>query len=296
MVIGRLRSDDIYNQVRCYPNPEHRWAALAEQASMLYICLYFAPDILKTETATMREIADKFFPDNWVISVYMGITVNLVEWWEPYKAARTALQNTTQLNSVKQIGIKYDAKIQVNSHIFFRENVETILFQKLLVDTAKLLHEGALTEENILDSTVKVLNVVRECNVTLRWMMLHTTPLKPGAEQIKRCRQLRDQVVASDPRAAKQQSNKQKDLFKLLLRTSQFEFKLRTMYKRMINRRRISWEKCRENAREKMMELVKLIEADAKTTKSKSEKLKEWFIARESQMAQLSLDGKMLLS
>jgi hypothetical protein len=35
---------------------------------MLYVVLYFEPDILKNETATMREIVDKFFPDNWVRS------------------------------------------------------------------------------------------------------------------------------------------------------------------------------------------------------------------------------------
>jgi WASH complex subunit strumpellin len=30
------------------------------------ICLYFTPDILHNQTAKMREIVDKFFPDNWV--------------------------------------------------------------------------------------------------------------------------------------------------------------------------------------------------------------------------------------
>lgn len=33
---------------------------------MLVICLYFRPDILHNQTAKMREIVDKFFPDNWV--------------------------------------------------------------------------------------------------------------------------------------------------------------------------------------------------------------------------------------
>ena len=51
--------------------------------------------------------------------------------------------------------------------------------QKLLPDTQKLLQEGALTPENVLDSSVKVLNIIRECNVTLRWLMLHTTNLSP---------------------------------------------------------------------------------------------------------------------
>ena len=59
MVIGRLRSDDIYNQLTCYQNPEHRSAALSSQAAMLYVSLYFAPNILHSETALMREIVDK---------------------------------------------------------------------------------------------------------------------------------------------------------------------------------------------------------------------------------------------
>lgn len=66
MVIGRLRSDDIYNLISAYPLPEHRSTALATQASMLYVILFFAPDILHNQQATMREIVDKHFPDNWV--------------------------------------------------------------------------------------------------------------------------------------------------------------------------------------------------------------------------------------
>lgn len=69
MVIGRLRSDDIYNQISAYPLPEHRSVALATQASMLYTVLYFAPSILHNQTAKMREIVDKYFPDNWVCSL-----------------------------------------------------------------------------------------------------------------------------------------------------------------------------------------------------------------------------------
>lgn len=66
MVIGRLRSDDIYNQISAYPLPEHRSTALATQASMLYVILYFEPEILQNQQAKMREIVDKHFPDNWV--------------------------------------------------------------------------------------------------------------------------------------------------------------------------------------------------------------------------------------
>jgi len=46
--------------------PEHRSTALANQAAMLYVSLYFVPEILQTQQAKMREIVDKYFPDNWV--------------------------------------------------------------------------------------------------------------------------------------------------------------------------------------------------------------------------------------
>lgn len=37
-----------------------------------------------------------------VISIYMGITVNLLEAWEPYKAAKTALNYTLDSANIKE--------------------------------------------------------------------------------------------------------------------------------------------------------------------------------------------------
>lgn len=57
MVIGVLRSDDIYLQVgSAYPLPEQRSTAFAGQASMLVIVLFFSPMVLHSDNATMREI------------------------------------------------------------------------------------------------------------------------------------------------------------------------------------------------------------------------------------------------
>jgi hypothetical protein len=44
----------------------------------------------------------------------------------------------------------------------------------------QLLKEGSLTEENAVNNVNKLLNLVRDCNVTVRWLMLHTAPLTPG--------------------------------------------------------------------------------------------------------------------
>lgn len=114
LVIGRLRSDEIYNQTLAFPHPEHRSTAVAAQASMLVIILSFKPTILHMQTAIMREIVDRFFPDNWVISIYMGTVINLCDWWSSYKAARTALNNTLENSNVKGIAQKYGMKMEVS--------------------------------------------------------------------------------------------------------------------------------------------------------------------------------------
>jgi WASH complex subunit strumpellin len=101
MIIGRLRSDDIYNQKKAFTELEHQTTAYATQAAMLYVLLYFYPDVLHNKQAIMREVVDKHFADNWVINLYMGITVNLIDAWEPYKAAKAALNNTLDLQAVK---------------------------------------------------------------------------------------------------------------------------------------------------------------------------------------------------
>ena len=65
LLISRLRADDLYNHTSAYPSPQHRSIAYAAQSSILYILLYFTPDLLHKKDAIMREIIDKHFPDNW---------------------------------------------------------------------------------------------------------------------------------------------------------------------------------------------------------------------------------------
>lgn len=76
LVIDRLISDDIYNHLPLYPNPEHKSTALANQAAMLYVCLFFQPLTLHNEHCIMRQIVDKYFEDNWVI-IYFNFIILL---------------------------------------------------------------------------------------------------------------------------------------------------------------------------------------------------------------------------
>ena len=52
--------------------------------------------------------------------------------------------------------------------------------ERLIPGVQQYLKEGVLGEEFVLDNIPKMMNVLRECNVTLRWMMLHTTA--PGSK------------------------------------------------------------------------------------------------------------------
>ncbi|XP_062043982.1 WASH complex subunit 5 [Lepus europaeus] len=266
MVIGRLRSDDIYNQVSAYPLPEHRSTALATQAAMLYVILYFDPSILHTHQAKMREIVDKYFPDNWVISIYMGITVNLAEAWEPYKAAKTALNNTLDLSNVKEQASRY-ATVSESVH----------------AQVQQFLKEGYLREEMVLDTIPRLLNCLRDCNVAIRWLMLHTADSACDPNN-KRLRQIKDQIL-TDSRY------NPKILFQLLLDTAQFEFILKEMFKQMLAEKQAKWEHYKKEGSERMTELADVFSGVKPLTRvEKNENLQAWFREISKQILSLNYD------
>ena len=82
------------------------------------------------------------------------------------------------------------------------------------------LVEGVLIEDYVLRNISILLKLMKECNICLRWIILHTSELPIGADRNNRCKQMLQMVVREvqyDP--AK--------VFKLLLNTSQFEFNLK---------------------------------------------------------------------
>ncbi|XP_028673445.1 WASH complex subunit 5 [Erpetoichthys calabaricus] len=266
MVIGRLRSDDIYNQVSAYPLPEHRSTALATQAAMLYVILYFTPNILNTQQAKMREIVDKYFPDNWVISIYMGITVNLMEAWEPYKAARTALNYTLDQANIKEQASRYASSVEV-----LRPQVQ------------QFLKQGFLREEYVLDNIPKLLNCLRDCNVAIRWLMLHTAESAYDPNN-KRFRQMKDQVINDS-------KYNPKILFQLLLDTSQYEFVLKEMFKQMLSEKQQKWENYKKEGSERMIELAEVFSGVKPLTRvEKNENLQAWFREISKQILSLNYE------
>uniref|UniRef100_A0A6Q2WTQ8 WASH complex subunit 5 n=1 Tax=Esox lucius TaxID=8010 RepID=A0A6Q2WTQ8_ESOLU len=215
MVIGRLRSDDIYNQV---------------------------------------------------ISIYMGITVNLVEAWEPYKAAKIALNYTLDTANIREQASRYSASVD-----------------SLRPQIHQLLKEGFLREEIVLDNIPKLLNCLRDCNVAIRWLMLHTAESAYDPNN-KRLRQIKDQVIADS-------KYNPKILFQLLLDTAQFEFTLKEMFKQMLSEKQPKWESYRTEGSERMTELAEVFSGVKPLTRvEKNENLQAWFREISKQIQSLNYE------
>eukprot|EP01087_Luapelamoeba_hula_P013132 TRINITY_DN3739_c0_g1_i1.p1 TRINITY_DN3739_c0_g1~~TRINITY_DN3739_c0_g1_i1.p1 ORF type:complete len:1176 (-),score=252.84 TRINITY_DN3739_c0_g1_i1:43-3570(-) len=259
MIIGRLRSDDIYSQMQCYPLPDHRSTALAQQASMLYIILYFAPQILKREQAIMREIVDKHFSDNWVVSYYLGHTIDLSLEWQPYQAAKTALDNTTTPINVRNLMKKH-----------------TDYMPKLLQDLTHYLREGELTSEYVLGSHAKLMNCLRQCNATIRWLILHSTT------ENKKLKELITPTFKAD------------SLLLLILNTAQLEYTLKKIFQELLNEKDAKWNEHKDLGASRMQELADYFSGDKPlTVVTKNENLQKWFQDISTQVSNLDYNDSV---
>ena len=111
----------------------------------------------------------------------------------------------------------------------------------------------------------------------------------------KRCRQFRDLVIAEI-------GYEQGDfVFSLLLNTSQFEFRLRTILKKILDNREKKWDTAKEETRARLLELSEIYgksNSDGSNNSSsssrrlvKSDHLEKWFLEREKQVEELTLQG-----
>jgi len=74
----------------------------------------------------------------------------------------------------------YDKFIKDLQFFFFQATKYANKLEKMYIPLEKYLKEGVLSEEFVLDNIPKMMNVMRDSNVTLRWLMLHTSALSPS--------------------------------------------------------------------------------------------------------------------
>jgi WASH complex subunit strumpellin len=267
MVIETLKSEDIYHQMQKFPSPEHRTIALATQSSMLFACLYFQPDTLATHSSRMREICDKFFYNNFIISIYMGLTVNLFDAWDGYKAAKSALSNILQPQMLKEITAA---------------NYQNL---KRTTDTTRgLLKEGVLTEEFLLKNLPKIVKIIRECNFTARWWILNASEIYS-----KKSRTYFDIVRSSIEFNLHEQ-------YDLILNISQLELTVEELAKDLLDNKEVKWNNFKTEVVERLNELTLLFSGEKSVVKvEKNDHLKSWFEEILKEVDALDLQAKAKL-
>lgn len=271
MVIGRLRCDDIYNQLSIYPHPDHRSTALSTQAAMLYVCLYFSPKILHSQIAQMREIVDKFFSDNWIISIYMGITVNLVDAWYQFKAAKAALTPVVEVDAIKGFCLLHKEKME-----------------KILKQSQEILRDGILTDYFVLQNITKIINLIRQCNVSLRWYFTHAS-----ATIYEICRgkatQKTQQIVEF---VRKELQYEESNLFELLLNCAQLELVVKEILRTLMQEKTQRWNDFKKEALDRVNELSEAFSGSRPLSKIESNpQLKMWFAEISQEINKLNCEN-----
>lgn len=201
----------------------------------------------------MREIADKFFPSNWVIPIYMGVTVNLIDWWENFKAAKQALHNTCNSKTIKEVFSK-------------RGNSVPMLINKI----HQLLKEGTLTDDFVLDNINKILNLLLNSNLVVRWLLLHNSDVI-FFDNNKKSKQLKELVL-------KESNYDPIKMLELLISTAELELKVREKLSKLLETRNEVWHGNKTAALESIKSLSELFSGAKPVTKiEENEQLKLWF-------------------
>ena len=179
----------------------------------------------------------------------MGYTVDLSEAWSPYKAASGGLRNIMSKQAVEG---------EVKRHVQ--------ALSSLNADLDRLLMEGVLTTEFVLSNPRKLVEQVRNCNHTLRWLMLHRTTVH---------RTYRELVLKA--------VNVQ-ELLRLMMHTAQFEFVLKEKLKQLLDSKQRVWDECKTETKERLLELSQYYSGGKELTRVKKvDSLVKWSRASRTQ-------------
>lgn len=264
MIAGRLRSDDIYGLSRVYSAAEHRGAALASQASLLYVALYFMPETLHKNKAAMREVVDKHFSDSWCLPLYMGERVDLSVEWERYASAREALG----IESLTAPHVKDLVKLHRSAIIDSLRAMDAILV------------EGVLSETYVVDNIATILELIKTANMSLRWMLLHRR------SETKRWRDL---VLAPGG------FSEERPILDFLLRTALLEYKIKAHVKHLLSVKSAKWVEDRGFTSQALTELSDYFSgARALTRVAADEGLKAWFAGLAKEVGALDFNDGVL--
>ena len=283
-VIGCLISDDIYRQSSIFPNIHHRSTRLSRQSSMLYVVLYFEPSVLREEYATMREIANRYFRDNWVIHVYGGMTADLGLEWDRFPAAKRALLDDNVLPPSSSSSHVDNVR---SMHI---SNAKTI--GRCIAELRAYLTMGILTDAFVLDNRRDLLNCIRRCNIAIRWRVLHRRTHDATYNKIICVSSVEQGKTTTDPELEADYAINDTHVVSLILLTSQLELQLKDTFHDLLERKESIWTNCRAGVCAIMRDLANYYKGDHRTLArvTRHDGLIDWFSSMANEVRDLSYD------
>ena len=121
-------------------------------ASVLYVVLFFAPELLRADRGLMDSLAERVLRRAFVLPYFLGQLADLSFDWAPFPAARKALgREVAKEKTVRQLAGGYAARLPVLQ--------------------AELRQLGDSTGT---DDLVAAVDTVKEGNEILQWVLLHS--------------------------------------------------------------------------------------------------------------------------
>uniref|UniRef100_W6N9H6 Strumpellin domain containing protein n=1 Tax=Haemonchus contortus TaxID=6289 RepID=W6N9H6_HAECO len=219
----------------------------------VFMCLVFKSSTLKNDTIKMRQIVEDFFRDEWVIQLGLGLNVNLLDYWQSYRAALTAITNQVDLNKAKSM-----ASYHFNA------------LGKLSIPQGKI-------SPNDFDAHIRLIS---QYNSSLRWLILHTS--KTTTKKASSYVQAIDIYPQFDAQA-----------LVLLLRASNFEMDFFMAYKECLRNKKENIKKFTGAACAVITEMAQLFSQDfGSLNKDRQTKLHDWFLLMKKTLEELDLENR----
>ncbi|KAJ3697216.1 hypothetical protein LUZ61_000921 [Rhynchospora tenuis] len=247
VIISCLRGDDMYSNNRFFTDPIHRTMALSRQGGHLFVLLFYSNGFL-FDSAFMREVVDRFFKDNWLVPVVVHFSVDLLVTWDPYREAKAAL-------------------VECISPTFMRDRCtyHCMKVENLIKELDSAVCDGALRKEFLMENSQHLLSLIKNCNFTLRWLLLHRMSIDKKAREVV-------MTVCTAYQVDKE------TLLDLLFKTSKVEYNLKGMYTKLLSDREVMWHEKKHFVSECINDLSQNhFTTSALSSKFKNKTIKEWF-------------------
>uniref|UniRef100_A0A7E5A2D2 DUF2428 domain-containing protein n=1 Tax=Panagrellus redivivus TaxID=6233 RepID=A0A7E5A2D2_PANRE len=209
------------------------------QAAVLYVALYFHPDMLHSQSATMRQVVDKYFHDRWILPLHFELSANLIEKWAPFDAARTVLSAA----------------------------LDKVAIGKKALDLGTALRNIVLPSGLLaVDQIGEYGRLVFELNASLRWLLLHSAKASTDSKVNL------PQIVQTASRFSTEA------LFTEFVKSAHFEHKFRQSCAFLVAHKEEECARLKQRIGVLFDQIVQLLGNDLFESQSWNERLSAWMI------------------